>query len=68
MYCLDCKDTGYELEPTDLERYEKEYNRLDATGTLEGYLCHRIACERTGYRQVPCTHCEKGRKIREENN
>ena len=63
MYCLDCQNTGYQLEPTDFERYEKEYDRLDATGTLEAYLCHRIACERTGYKKVPCTHCEKGKII-----
>lgn len=65
MYCLNCQNTGYELEPTDFENYEKEYDRLDATGTLEAYLCHRKACEKTGYRKVPCTHCEKVKEILE---
>ena len=68
MYCLECKNTGYMLEPTNPEEFDKEYERLDATGVLESYLCYRKACENTGYRKVPCTHCEIGRKILEGNS
>lgn len=63
-----CQNTGYEMQPTNEEAYEKEYNRLDNMGTLEAYLCHRNACKKTGYKKVPCTHCEMGKNIQNKES
>lgn len=67
-YCHICQNTGYMMKPTDQERFDKEYNRLDATGVLEPYLCYRKACQKTGYIKVPCTYCNLGERILEEES
>ncbi len=57
MQCSLCDGTGKFKEPNDMEVYEKEFDRLDAPGTLTMGECRARALDESGYTIIDCPQC-----------
>lgn len=64
MKCLKCDDTGIFKRPLNVEKYEEEFDRLDAPGTLTMGECRDKALKYAGYEEVPCNDCSKGKVLK----
>lgn len=64
MYCSKCDSTGVFKRPLDEEKYEKEFDRLDAPGTLTMGECRDKALIYAGYEEIPCSNCSKGKALK----
>ena len=57
MKCGWCNGTGKFKEPNDKEVYEKEFDRLDAPGTLTMEVCRERALKEAGFTIIDCPEC-----------
>jgi hypothetical protein len=57
MQCGLCDGTGKFKEPNNMEAYEKEFDRLDASGTLNMGECRERALKTSGYTIIDCPRC-----------
>lgn len=64
MECLKCDDTGIFKRPLNVEKYEEEFDRLDAHGTLTMGECRDKALKYVGYEKIPCSDCSKGKVLK----
>ena len=57
MKCSWCNGTGKFKEPKDMKLYDKEFDRLDAPGSLTMGECRERALEYAGYTIIDCPKC-----------
>ena len=55
--CFWCDGTGKEKMPIDKEKFDKEFDRLDAMGVFTMGECRDRALEYAGYDEHVCPHC-----------
>lgn len=57
MKCWVCNGTGKTEIPKNKEEFDREFDRLDAPGTLSMEKCRKRALERAGYTIEKCPNC-----------
>ena len=57
MKCWICNGTGKTEIPKNKEKFDKEFDRLDAPGTLTMGECRKLALKSVGYTIEKCPNC-----------
>lgn len=67
-FCPKCNNKGRikVVQKCDREKFEKEFDRLDATGTMEMYLVYERAIEGCKFDYYYCPNCEEGQKYKDK--
>lgn len=67
-FCPKCTNRGRIKVPKecDREKFDKEFDRLDAAGVMEHYLCYDKAIENCQFDYFYCPDCENGQKYKDE--
>ena len=67
-FCPQCNNKGRIkiVRECDREKFEMEFDRLDATGTLEHYICYDKAIEGCQFDYFYCPACEEGQKYKDK--
>lgn len=67
QFCSTCFNRGWIRVPADgqNERFEEEFDRLDAVGVLPHNECYDRAVEKCVYDTYYCPYCEKGQKYKD---
>ena len=68
QFCNTCFNRGWIRRPADgqMERFEEEFDKLDAVGTLSHNECYDRAIEKCVYDTFYCPHCEEGQKYKDK--
>lgn len=67
-FCPKCNNRGRIkiVKECDREKFERNFDRLDATGVLEHYICYDEAIKDCEYDYFYCPDCEEGQLYKEQ--
>lgn len=67
-FCPKCNNRGRikVVKECDRDKFDRAFDRYDAPGTLEHYICYDKAMEDCKYDYFFCPDCEEGQKYKDK--
>ena len=67
-FCPKCTNRGRikVVKSYDRDKFDEEFDKLDATGVMQQYLCYDKAIEECDYDFYYCPDCENGQNYKDE--